>query len=331
MDLIIPSEPSKEHEARARTEVLRAIEPAVAELMEQHLSKRRLWFASDFLPAEEQQDEDQQRVAARIRERARGIPDAVRVSVALGLLTEEGLPHFHRMLSRYLGDESVWMKWNFLWTAEEDRHGAVLRDYARESRLFKFREIEMMQHAYNEAGFNPDWDKDPYRVFVYTTLQERATQITHMNTGKLGGVDEPVLRGILASVAADEAKHFSFYRNVFKRILEIDPNHALKSALAILPAIDMPGISIPHFREMADVVRRTGIYGPWDYKKIVEEAIAFWNIETLTGLNDLGRKAQEKIMAIPNRLQRVAEYIEQRSTAKHFSFDFIYGREFAMK
>ena len=67
---------------------------------------------------------EEQGVIERIRERARGISDAVRVSVALGLLTEEGLPHFHRILSLYLGDESVWLKWNFLWTAEEDRHHA---------------------------------------------------------------------------------------------------------------------------------------------------------------------------------------------------------------
>ena len=32
---------------------------------------------------------------------------------------------------------------------------------------------------YIKAGFEPEWDKDPYRVFVYTSLQERATQVSH--------------------------------------------------------------------------------------------------------------------------------------------------------
>ena len=71
-----------------------------------------------------------------------------------------------------------------MWTAEEDRHGCVLRDYVRDGRLFNFRQIELMQFPYQEAGFNPDWDKDPYKVFVYTTLQEKAAQISHKNTGK---------------------------------------------------------------------------------------------------------------------------------------------------
>ena len=331
MDIHIPAERNESIETTAKAEVLAELEPQVQTMMEQHVQKRRLWFSSDFLPVDEQNDEDDERLLTKLRERARGISDSARVAVLVGLLTEEGLPHFHRRLSKYLSDESVWKKWNFLWTAEEDRHGIILHDYARDARLFRMREVELMQFSYQEAGFNPDWDKDPYRVFVYTTLQERATQFSHRNTAKHVGDEEPVLKNILLNVAADEAKHFTFYRNVFKSILEIDPNRALESALAIMPSIDMPGITMPSFKEMADVVRRADIYGPWDYKKIVEEAIDFWNLELLEGLNETGRKAQEKILAIPGRLQKVAEYIERRSEAKSFSFNFIYDRTFAME
>lgn len=325
MNIFVPAEPSELLETQSKVEVLQALEPAVEEMMEGHLRKRRMWMPSDFLPADEQTAEDQLQVLTRLRERARSIADSIRVSLALNLLTEEGLPHFHRLLDRYLGEGSVWQRWNFLWTAEEDRHGCVLRDYVRDARLFRWREVEMMQFAYQEAGFTPSWDRDPYRVFVYTTLQERATQFAHRNTAKLVE-DEPVLKGITTHVAADEARHFNFYRNVFKAILEMDPGRALESALAIMPAIDMPGHAMPSFREMADVVRRMGIYTPWDYKKIVEEAIAFWRIDVLTGLGEIGRKAQEKIMAIPERLQKVAEYVERRTQRKSFSFDFIYNR-----
>jgi acyl-[acyl-carrier-protein] desaturase len=87
---------------------------------------------------------------------------------------------------------------------------------------------------------------------------------------------------------------------------------------------------MPHFRDIADVIRRSGIYGPRDYLKIVQEQIEYWKIESLSGLNELGRKAQEKIMGIPNRLQKIAEYIEARSKAKTFSFDVVFNREFAL-
>jgi acyl-[acyl-carrier-protein] desaturase len=311
---------------KSKTEVLTYLEPKVNDWIESHIAKRNLWFSSDYLPADEKMNDDQEINIKKLRERVKAIKDEVRVAVALNLLTEEGLPHFHRLIAQYLGDKSFWSKWNNMWTAEEDRHGCVIRDYVRDGRLFSFKEVELMQFHYIESGFNPDWQKDPYRIFVYTTLQERATQVSHKNTGKIAGEDEPLLNGILSSIAADEAKHYTFYRNVFKEILKIDPNSAILSAAEIMPAIDMPGISMPNFRDMADVVRRVGIYGPRDYKKIVEEAIKFWEIELLTGLNDIAQKAQEKIIAIPKRLEKVAEYVEKRTTSKTFSFDFIYNR-----
>lgn len=330
MDLYIPQKNNEEFETKSKAEVLEEIEPQVDELMAKHKKKRRLWFASDFLPADEKMDDDKENVIKKLRERARGIADSVRVSLVLNLITEEGLPHFHRLLSTYLGDNSVWKKWNFMWTAEEDRHGNILRDYVRDSRLFKFRHVEMLQYYYQESGFNPSWDKDPYKVFVYTTLQERATQFSHKNTGVIAGDEEPLIRGILRNIATDEAKHFSFYRNVFKNILEIDPNRALKSALAILPSIDMPGVNMPKFNEMADIVRRVGIYGPWEYRRIVDETVDYWNIGMMTDLNEVGRKAQEKIMKLPKRLEKVAKYIEHKTQQKSFSFDFLYGRAFTL-
>jgi len=326
MEVIISKIDTDENNLSSKVEVLNHLEEKVKAWMNDHISKRRLWFSNDFLPADEKMDDNKESVINKLRERARGIKDSVRVAVATNLLTEEGLPHFHRIIAKHLGDESFWSKWNNMWTAEEDRHGGVLRDYARDSRLFSFREVELMQFHYQESGFNPDWDRDPYKVFVYTTLQERATQISHKNTGTKAAADEPLLEGILSSIAADEAKHFTFYRNVFKAVLEIDPTRALQSAASVMPAIDMPGLSMPNFREMADVIRRVGIYGPWDYKKIVEEVIKFWNIEMITGLNEVAAKAQEKILSIPKRLEKVAEYIEQRTTQKTFSFDFIYNR-----
>ena len=118
---------------------------------------------------------------------------------------------------------------------------------------------------------------------------------------------------------------------MFKAVIERDPNEALFAAAKLMPAIDMPGVNMPHFRELADVVRRAGIYGPRDYLKIVQELIKFWSVETLTGLNEIGRKAQDKIMGIPERLDRIADAMEQRSRPKSFAFDVIFNRAFAME
>lgn len=315
-------------ETLAKVEVLADLEHVVAELMVAHESKRVLWFPSELLsPAP---DTDPDKYVSQLRERAEGISLPARVALTVNLLTEEGLPHFHRLLATYLGSDSFWTKWTNLWTAEEDRHGAVLHDYSRDSRILENPVLERMQFEYLKAGFEPSWDKDPYRVFVYTTLQERATQVSHANTGKVASTHEPLIGEVLMNVAKEEARHYTFYRTIFKEVLQRDPNRGLASAAEIMPAIDMPGVNMPHFREMADVIRRAGIYGPRDYLKIVEEQIKYWAIDTLTGLDEIGKRAQEKILGIPARLERIAEVMDTRSRAKSFSFAVTFGKEFKM-
>ena len=317
-----------EADTLAKVEVLGDLEEVVHELMVTHEAKRVLWFPSELLAPPP--DEDPDRHVKELRERAEGISLPARVALALNLLTEEGLPHFHRLLAVYLGSNSFWSKWTNLWTAEEDRHGAVLHDYSRDSKVLDSPILERMQFEYLKAGFEPAWDKDPYRVFVYTTLQERATQVSHANTGKLASEYEPTIGTVLANVAKEEARHYTFYRTVFKEVLDRDPNGALASAAEIMPSIDMPGVNMPHFREMGDVIRRAGIYGPRDYLKIVEEQINFWAIASIEGLNEVGKRAQEKILGIPKRLERVADAMETRSRTKTFSFAVAFAREFSM-
>src|SRR5436305_3754052 len=318
-----------EQETRSKIGELADVDPVVSELMAGREAKRGLAFPAELLEPALGEEPDHHLRA--LRERARGISDPARVALALNLLTEEGLPHFHRLLAIYLGTDSIWARWNNLWTAEEDRHGAILHDYTRDAGIFDPVVIEKMQFDYIRAGFEPDWDRDPYRVFVYTSLQERATQVSHANTGKFASQYEPTIGTVLQNVAKEEARHYTFYRSVFKAVLERDPNQGLTAAAKIMPAIDMPGVNMPHFRELADVVRRAGIYGPREYLKIVEELIKYWSIDKLTGLNEMGRKAQDKIMGIPARLERIANVMEAKSRPKSFAFDVIFNREFAME
>ncbi len=309
---------------RRKYEVLQDLEGAVRDLLSKHLSKRELWYPSEFLPADQGTDNDKE--ISALRRRAEEISDSARVALSLNILTEEGLPHFHRLVAQALGEDTPWREWNGVWTAEEDRHGNILRDYIRDSRLLNFSELERLQFDYIRSGFHPPWNGDPYKIFVYTSAQEKATFVSHTNTGKLVSQQEPLLYTITQKIAQDESRHYAFYLNVFKEIIARDPNVALECAAEVMPSIEMPGISMRDFNEYADVVRRSGIYGPRDYQKIVEQLISSWNIGVLTQLNDIGRKAQDRIMSIPVRLQKVADFIESRISAKSFRFDVIFGR-----
>ncbi|NKF22161.1 acyl-ACP desaturase [Solimonas sp. C16B3] len=309
-----------------KVEVLVSIEDAVAQQMALHVEKRRLWFPNDLMPADAELDAAHDGELARIREAARGLPDTARVAIALNLLTEEGLPHFHRLIASHLSNSGPWRDWNNLWTAEEDRHGCALRDYVRDARLFDMGALEKLQYRYIEAGFNPEWEEDPYRLLAYTSLQEKATQFSHANTGRLCAPIEAMGQRVLAHLAGDESRHYQFYRAVFGAVLAQDPNRALVSLLKVALNFAMPGHAIGGYDDMSEVVRRAGIFCARQYQEIVEELLAYWKIGSLTGLSTIGQQAQEKLMKIPARLARMADFQDAKSTVRDFGFDFIYGR-----
>ena len=189
-----------------------------------------------------------------------------------------------------------------------------------------------MQFEYLRRGFHPEWDRDPYRVFAYTTVQERATQFSHSETGRIvSRVRASAGRGP-RHVAKDEARHYAFYRSVFEEILKRDPDQALHSASFILPAIDMPGVTMP------------GLQGPGRSDPAFGDLRARATIcgscrsRSATGRSRSSRDSaswaaspRRRSSGIPARLKRIAEHMETRSKAKTFSFEVVFSREFAME
>ena len=304
-------------------EVLVGVEPFVKKQIGAHLASRKLWLPDDLQPANAHNSTEDEAQVTGMRKMAKRLPPAVLVALALNLLTEEGLPHFHRLIASHMGNDSPWRTWNNIWTAEEDRHGCAIRDYVREARIFNMGALEKLQYHYIEAGFEPDWRQDPYCLLAYTSLQEKATQIAHSNTGRQAAEFEPRMQRVLAHVSSDESRHYQFYRAVFGAILAHDANHALQSLLKVAIGFAMPGHKVTGFDNMSEVVRRIGIFGPRQYQSIVEELLAHWKIAQFTGLSPLGHEAQEKLMKLPARLARIADHADARSAARSFKFDFL--------
>jgi acyl-[acyl-carrier-protein] desaturase len=312
----------------AASETLRDIEPSVGELLNAHTCKAEQWWPGEMLPRP-YRPEDAGRLA-QMQSNAAGIPPAARACIALNLVTEEGLPLFHQALAEMLPKGANFWTWLHRWTAEEDRHAHVISTYATLTGILDEVELDRMRFAYVRSGWEPGWDGDPYRVFVYTSLQERATQIAHMRTAALAGQYEETIGDFLRVVARDEARHFAFYRNVFAEILARDLDHALASAAAVMPLMAMPGGSMPQFRDLAEVASRSGIYTLRDYRGIVQELLRYWKIELLCPRTEPGQRSQALLLGIPERLTRIADRMEASRTARAFSFDVAFSQEFVL-
>jgi acyl-[acyl-carrier-protein] desaturase len=175
-----------------RLDVIRHLEGYVQEVIDQFLLQPdKAWQPTDFLPDLTQADYADQ--IAALRERASGVPAEVFCTLVGNMITEEALPSYQTYINLIYGineqrdqaSEAPWVTWTRIWTAEENRHGDLLNKYLYLSGRADMRAIEQTIHWLLAHGFSPKTDACPYRSMVYTSFQERATKISHMNTGRL--------------------------------------------------------------------------------------------------------------------------------------------------
>ncbi|MFZ4768916.1 MAG: acyl-ACP desaturase [Ferruginibacter sp.] len=278
------------------------------------------WQPTDFLPdltLPNALDE-----IKKLRERSDCIPDTVISSLVGNMITEEALPSYQTYFNLMVNEErdltstNGWVRWSRAWTAEENRHGDLLNKYLYLTGRCDMKEVEQTIHRLVYNGFNPQTNHDPYQAMVYTSFQERATKISHVNTGKLADkAGDSNLSRICKTIAGDEARHEKAYKSFMSKIFEIDPDGGLKSfeqmmrKQIVMPAILMAeGAKNPNiFADFSAITQKIGVYTTWDYASIIEHLVSLWKIEKLTGLKDGASKAQDYLCTLAARYKKIAE------------------------
>jgi acyl-[acyl-carrier-protein] desaturase len=301
------------------------------------------WQPQDYLPDLSKDDWLEQ--TKELREAAAGVPDDLFVVLIGDMVTEEALPTYQTLLNTFEGcddpigtTDSAWARWSRGWTSEENRHGDLLHKYLYLSGKTDMRAIEVTIQHLITSGFNPGARKDPYRGFLYTSFQERATKISHGNVGKLakahGAVD---LQRICAKIAGDEGRHEKAYQAFCTEILKRDPDGLLAEfgdlmrGQIVMPAELMTDGRDPHMYEnFSAAAQRLGVYTTLDYADIIEYLVDHWKIGELTGLSSEGEKEQNYICRLPDRYRKLAERSMNKKKDEEVvtrSFSWIHNRK----
>jgi acyl-[acyl-carrier-protein] desaturase len=289
-------------------DLIAELEPTVERSLERHLASAKEWFphelvpwsrARDFVPGEAWDPHEVE------------LDDAVRSALLVNLLTEDNLPYYTSAIMSVLGNDGAWGAWNRRWTAEEGRHSIVLRDYITVTRSLDPVGLERARMAQVERGEVPR-PIGPERGLVYVTLQELATRVAHLNTGKR--LDDPAGREVMKRVAADENRHYLFYRDLADAAFELDPSAMVLAVEHEVRTFEMPGTGIIDFSRHAKAIARAGIYDfQIHYEQILlPVVIRHWNVEAITGLTPEADRARELVL---ERVQRIAQ-AGQRTAAR---------------
>ncbi|WP_199141885.1 acyl-ACP desaturase [Pedobacter sp. ASV12] len=317
----------------SRREVMKHIEKYMLEKMPEYLKPiDDIWQPSDFLPDASRED-----FFAKVKDLQQSANELSYdlVAVLIGdTITEEALPTYESWLTTVedvsRDEEGGWMKWTRHWTAEENRHGDLLNKYLYLSGRVDMRQMEISTQYLIADGFDIGTGRDPYRNFIYTSFQEMATNISHRRVASLAKKDgDALLSKMCGVIASDEARHAKAYKDFISRVFEVDANEAMLAfedmmrKKIVMPAhfLREMGLKIGQtFGHFTDAAQRLGVYTSTDYVDILKQLIGDWKIESIRELNEAGEKARDYILALPDRLLRVAERMKNPSMEYKFKW-----------
>lgn len=322
--------------ADKRREVMVHVEKYMLQMMDTYLKPIDTnWQPSDFLP-DSTGDRFFEDVRA-LRETAKDLSYDL-VAVLIGdTITEEALPTYESWLTMVDGqskdEEGGWMKWVRFWTAEENRHGDVLNKYLYLSGRVDMRQMEISTQYLIADGFDIGTGHDPYRNFIYTSFQEMATNVSHRRVASLAKKEgDTLLSKMCGVISSDEARHAKAYKDFMNKIFEVDPNQAILAfedmmrKKIVMPAhfLREVGLKIGQtFGHFTDAAQRLGVYTAVDYVEIMQQLLEEWKIESLRDLDAAGEKARDYLLALPDRLLRVAE--RMKNPTMDYKFSWIAG------
>ncbi|MTE11759.1 acyl-ACP desaturase [Nocardia aurantiaca] len=293
-------------------QILRELEPVAEANLNRHLSMAKEWYPHDYVPWDEGRNfaamggEDWEPSQSRLSEVAK-------IAMVTNLLTEDNLPSYHREIAENFSQEGAWGTWVGRWTAEENRHGIVMRDYLVVTRGVDPVALERarMIHMTNGAQSPPDWGGFLENV-AYVTFQELATRVSHRNTARV--CNDPIADPMLQRIAADENLHMIFYRTMCGAGLDLVPDQAVEAITKVLTHFVMPGHGMPNFRRNGVIMAKHGIY---DLRQHLEDVVApvlkNWNIFERNDFGPRGEKAREELASYMDKLAKdVVKFEEQR-------------------
>ncbi|MFI9509555.1 acyl-ACP desaturase [Nocardia sp. NPDC052566] len=294
-------------------ELLIELEPIAAREVDRHLSMAKSWHPHDYVPWDEGRNFAEMGGADWDPAQSR-LSDVARAAMITNLLTEDNLPSYHREISENFSRDGAWGTWVGRWTAEENRHGIVLRDYLVVTRGVDPVALEQARMAHMTKGADTPnaWDDTNFLLGVsYVTFQELATRVSHRNTGKV--CDDPIADRMLQRIAADENLHMIFYRNMCAAALDLVPDQALEAISLIVRRFQMPGIGMPDFRRNAALLAKHGIYDRRQHlDEVVMPVLRKWNVFGRTDFSARGEQCREELAVFLEQLERDAAKFEER-------------------
>ncbi|MCC3650824.1 MULTISPECIES: acyl-ACP desaturase [Streptomyces] len=294
--------------------LLYALEEVVEDELNRHLKVAKDWMPHEYVPWSDGRNFDGPLDGEAWAPEQSKVSDIGRIALVVNLLTEDNLPSYHHEIATLFGRDGAWGTWVHRWTAEEGRHGIVMRDYLLTSRAVDPVQLEEFRMAHMSEGFESDNRHSMLHSVAYVAFQELATRISHRNTGHHSG--DPVCDRMLSRIATDENLHMVFYRNLLGKAFELAPDQTMEAVRDVVVNFRMPGHGMPGFERAAAQMAIGGIYNlRIHHDDVLQPVLRFLKVLEISGLGPEGLKAQEELGMYMGGLDEQATKFDERREA----------------
>ncbi|MFI6367007.1 acyl-ACP desaturase [Nocardia sp. NPDC050630] len=220
------------------------------------------------------------------------LSETAKLALTVSVLIADNLPSYHREIGKYLRTGS-WWRWVGRWTAEENRHEIMIRNYLMVTRSVDPVQLERLRMDHMTKGFRRP-ALHLLDVLATCAFEEAAAAIRHRNTAALGA--NKMVTAIAERIAADDELQSIFFANLVSAAFGVAPDQTMRAIADSVTRFQVPSVTLSDGRSSDDVLAEAGIYDRAKEGELVfGPLLERWQFFTRTDIGEDGEKARAEL------------------------------------
>ncbi|MEV0766365.1 acyl-ACP desaturase [Nocardia sp. NPDC050435] len=218
--------------------------------------------------------------------------EVAKLALTVSVLIADNLPSYHREIGKYLRI-GPWWRWVGRWTAEENRHEIMLRNYLMVTRAVDPIELERLRMAHMTNGFRRP-ALHLLDVLANCAFEEAASAVRHRNIAALQ--ENPMVTAMAERIAVDDELQAAFFAHLVGAAFEHAPDQAMRAIADRVAGFAVPSVALPDGRSSDEVLAEAGIYDPAREPELVfGPLLRQWNVFDRSDLGEAGEQARAEL------------------------------------
>ncbi|MGY1867359.1 MULTISPECIES: acyl-ACP desaturase [Nocardia] len=220
------------------------------------------------------------------------LSDTAKLALSVSVLIADNLPSYHREIGKYLRT-GAWWRWVGRWTAEENRHEIMIRNYLMVTRAVDPVQLERLRMEHMTKGFRRP-AMHLLDVLANCAFEEVASAVRHRNIAALG--ENPLVTAMAERIAQDDELQSVFFADLVAAALDLAPDQTVRAIADRVAGFEVPTVTLPDGRSSDAALAEAGVYDRSKEDELVfAPLLRRWNIFTRTDFGPDGVLAREEL------------------------------------